>query len=60
VVSAGTRWLSANGAIELLEGGPPERPEDVEFCIAYGLDDAPEPDGGAGGPPAAHSGNGKA
>jgi hypothetical protein len=60
VVSAGTRWLSANGAIELLEGGPPERPEDVAFCIAYGLDDAPEPDGGAGGPPAAHSGNGKA
>jgi hypothetical protein len=29
VVSAGTRWLSANGAIELLEGGPPERPVDV-------------------------------
>jgi hypothetical protein len=70
-----TRWLSANGAIELLEGGPPERPEDVDFCIAYGLDDSPEqqaekaeqaeqarPAGGQPppGPPPAHSGNGKA
>ncbi len=67
-----TRWLSANGAIELLEGGPPERPEDVDFCIAYGLDDSPEqqaeqveqagPAGGQPPPgsPPAHSGNGKA
>jgi len=60
VSAAGTRWLSANGAIELLEGGPPERREDVEFCIAYGLNDAPETDGGPGGPPTAHLGNGKA
>lgn len=64
-----TRWLSANGAIELLEGGPPERPEDIDFCIAYGLDDSPRPEAGpAGGQPPpppsgsppAHSGNGKA
>ncbi len=56
----GTRWLSASEALKRLESGPPERQDDIDFCIAYGLDDAPEePDGPAGGPPA-HSGNGKA
>ena len=56
----GARWISANGAIKLLEGGPPERREDIEFCIAYGLDDDPDQsEGPAGGPPA-HRGNGKA
>jgi hypothetical protein len=59
VDAPGTRWLSANGALERLENGPPERQEDVDFCIAYGLDDGPEHGDGAGGPPA-HSGNGKA
>jgi hypothetical protein len=55
-----TRWLSANGVLKLLEGGPPERQEDIDFCIAYGLDDAPGPaDGLDGGAPPAHSGNGK-
>jgi hypothetical protein len=61
MVAPGTRWLSANGAIKLLESGPPERPEDIDFCIAYGLDDTPPEAGGpAGGTPPAHSGNGKA
>ena len=60
VVAPGTRWLSANGAIKLLEDGPPERPQDVNFCIAYGLDDDPEQAGGPAGGPPAHSGNGKA
>jgi len=64
-----TKWLSANGAIELLEGGPPDRPEDIDFCIAYGLDDSPEQQAEQAGPaegqpppgpPSAHSGNGKA
>jgi len=54
------RWLSANGALKLLEDGPPERPEDIEFCIAYGLNDDPEQAGGPAGGPPAHSGNGKA
>ena len=45
---------------QALEEGPAERTEDVEFCIAYGLDDDPEEaEGPVGGPPA-HSGNGKA
>jgi hypothetical protein len=61
VEARGTRWLSANNALELLEGGPPERQDDIDFCIAYGLDDAPdEGNGHAGGAPPAHSGNGKA
>jgi hypothetical protein len=61
LVAPGTRWLSANGALELLEDGPPERQEDIDFCIAYGLDDGPgQEDGPAGDAPPAHSGNGKA
>jgi hypothetical protein len=56
----GTRWLSANAALERLDGGPPERQDDIDFCIAYGLDDGPEEgDEPAGGPPV-HQGNGKA
>jgi hypothetical protein len=60
VVAPSTRWLSANGVLKLLEEGPAERPEDVEFCIAYGLDDDPEDAGGPVDGPPAHSGNGKA
>jgi hypothetical protein len=57
----GTRWLSANAALERLENSPPERQDDIDFCVAYGLDDGPDQgDGPGGGPPAAHSGNGKA
>lgn len=56
-----TKWISANAAIKLLETGPPERQEDIDFCIAYGLDDNPDQEAGpADGQPPAHSGNGKA
>lgn len=61
VVAPETRWMSANAALKLLESGPPERQDDIDFCIAYGLDDNPEePAGPAEGQPPAHSGNGKA
>ncbi len=60
LVAPSTRWLSANGVLKLLEEGPDERSEDVEFCIAYGLDDDPDEAGGPVGGPPAHSGNGKA
>jgi hypothetical protein len=61
VVSPRARWMSANAALKLLEGGPPERQEDIDFCIAYGLDDNPQERAGpAEGQPPAHRGNGKA
>lgn len=56
-----TKWLSANAALELLQAGPPERQEDIDFCITYGLDDLPGPDDGPAwddGAPEAHNGNG--
>ena len=60
LVAPRTKWLSAKGALKMLEGGPRERREDMEFCVAYGLEDGPEPgSGSATGQPPAHSGNGK-
>jgi hypothetical protein len=38
-----TWWVGPGGAFRLLEQVPPDRPEDVEFCIAYGLDDSSGP-----------------
>lgn len=60
VDAPGTRWLSANAAVKRLEDGPPERQADIDFCIAYGLDDGPERGDGPAAGPRAHSGNGKA
>jgi hypothetical protein len=38
----GTWWLSVKGAFRLLESGPQDRQEDIDFCVAYGLDDSAE------------------
>jgi hypothetical protein len=38
----GTWWLSVKGAFRLLESGPQDRQEDIDFCVAYGLDDNAE------------------
>ncbi|HMK96384.1 MAG TPA: hypothetical protein VK425_02495, partial [Acidimicrobiales bacterium] len=43
VTAPRTRWVGPRGAFRLLEQGPDDRPEDVDFCVAYGLDDGPEP-----------------
>jgi hypothetical protein len=42
VKAPGTWWLGVKGAFALLEAGPPDRPEDIDFCVAYGLDDSAE------------------
>jgi hypothetical protein len=42
VASSRTRWLGPKGAFQLLEEGPQDRQEDIDFCIAYGLDDSAE------------------
>jgi len=43
VASPRARWVGPRGAFRLLEEVPPDRPEDVEFCVAYGLDDGSGP-----------------
>jgi hypothetical protein len=40
-----TWWVGPKGAFRLLERVPQDRPEDVEFCVAYGLDDGAGPTG---------------
>ena len=37
-------WLRPRRAIRLLDDVPQDLDEDVDFCIAYGLDDAPDQD----------------
>ncbi|HTV12502.1 MAG TPA: hypothetical protein VME20_11660 [Acidimicrobiales bacterium] len=39
VAAPRTWWVGPRGAFRLLEHGPQDRPEDVDFCVAYGLDD---------------------
>ena len=45
VQSTRARWLTPSAAFRLLENGPPDRPEDIEFCVTYGLDDHTPEDG---------------
>jgi hypothetical protein len=43
VAAPRTWWVGPRGAFRLLEQGPQDRPEDVEFCVDYGLDDGSGP-----------------
>lgn len=43
LVSSTRRWLGPKAALRLLEDGPQDRQEDIDFCVAYGLDDPTEP-----------------
>jgi len=36
-------WVGPGGAFRLLDQAPQDRPDDVDFCVAYGLDDGSEP-----------------
>ncbi len=44
VAAPRTWWVGPRGAFRLIEQGPQDRPDDVDFCVAYGLDDASGPE----------------